>query len=58
MQLIKQVKRPLSTMKKVSLVSMVLDPETENAVSPELTIEHVISHSVGKRYLNISACGY
>lgn len=55
------MKGPLNTGKKVSLlilVSMDLVPETENAVSPELTIEHVFSRTVGKGFLNISACRY
>jgi hypothetical protein len=39
-------------------VSMVFIPETENAVSPELTSEHVSSCTVGKGYLNISAPRY
>lgn len=48
-------------LKRVSLpmpVSMVFIPETENAVSPELTSEHVSSCTVGKGYLNISAPRY
>lgn len=55
------MKGPLSTTKKVSLpilVSMVLVPETESAVSPELTSEHVFSGTAGKEYLNISAHRY
>lgn len=55
------MKGPLSPEKKVSLlilVSMVLVPETETAVSPELATEHVSGCTVGRGYLNIAACGY
>lgn len=55
------MKGPLSTKKKVSLpilVSMVLVPETESAVSPELASEHVFSGTAGKGYLNITAHRY
>lgn len=37
---------------------MVLVPETESAVSPELASEHVFSGTAGKGYLNISAHRY